>query len=176
MLMYVHACVNVLSGATIKTSPENTTVCRGSNVTISCGHVISRPKPVTWIINGTSFSQEQILFSPLYRQNRQGTPTENSLTVFSINDTTTFQCVVQSTPAAISTCGTVTVNGTYVSTYVHIITYTYTTCGAYVCTYIMSKFFGPQLVVDHNRHQFNSVQIRINMRNCVYSYLNSFLL
>ena len=32
-----------------------------------------------------------------------------SLTVFSINHTTTFQCVVHSTPNVVSTLGTVTV-------------------------------------------------------------------
>ena len=108
----MHTYVDVLSVVTITTPPENTTVCRGSDVIISCGHVIDMQRPVVWIINGTSVSQEQIFFSPfLYRQNRQGTPTENSLTVFSINGTTTFQCVVLSTPNTISTLGTVTVNG-----------------------------------------------------------------
>ena len=66
------------------------TVTRSSNVTISCGHVIAWPEPVTWIINGTSFTPEEIFFSLLYQLNRQGIPTKNSLTVFSINGTTTF--------------------------------------------------------------------------------------
>ena len=71
---------------------------------------------VTWIINGTSFNQDQIFFSPLYRRNRQTTPTENSLTVFSINYTTTFQCVVHSMPiTATSTLGTITVTGMLIS-------------------------------------------------------------
>ena len=91
--------------------PQNITVTRGSNVIISCGHVIARPIPVSWIINGTSFSQEQILFSPLYQQNGQTNPIDNSLTVFSVNYTTTFQCVVQSTPNTTSTLGTLTVIG-----------------------------------------------------------------
>ena len=82
---------------------------------ISCGHMISIVTLVTWIINGTSFSQDQIFFSPLYQSIRQTTPTENSLLVFSINYTTTFQCVVHSTPnATTSTLGTITVNGSYV--------------------------------------------------------------
>ena len=103
--------LDVVSEVTIATPPENATVCRGSDVTISCGYVMVRPILVTWIINGTSFSQLQIFFSPLYQQYRQGTPTENSLIVFSINYTTTFQCVVQSTPNTTSTLGTITVNG-----------------------------------------------------------------
>ena len=91
---------------------QNTTVTQGTNVNISCGHMISRARPVTWIINGTSFSSEQIFLSPFYKQNRQGTPTENSLIVFSINYTTTFQCVVHSIPTTTtSTLGTITVIG-----------------------------------------------------------------
>ena len=52
------------------TPPENVTVCRGSDVTISCGHVTAMAKPVTWIINGTSFNQQEIVNSPLYQQNK----------------------------------------------------------------------------------------------------------
>ena len=98
----------------ITTPPENTTVCRGSDVTISCGHVTAIALLVTWIINGTSFNLQELANSPLYQQNRQAIPTENSLTVFSINGTTTFQCIVLSTPNTISTLGTVTVTGKYV--------------------------------------------------------------
>ena len=106
--MYI--CIVLLEG-TFTTSPENTTVCRGSDVTISCGHVIAIARPVTWIINGTSFDQEEIFFSPLYQQNNQTIPISNSLTVFSINGTTTFQCVVLIDPNTTSTRGTVTVIG-----------------------------------------------------------------
>ena len=81
-------------------------------MTISCGHVTATALPVTWIINGTSFTLEEIHFSPLYQQNSLTTPTANSLTVFSINGTTTFQCIVLSTPTTTSTRGTVTVTGT----------------------------------------------------------------
>ena len=87
-------------------------------MTISCGHMITTTVfPVTWIINGTSFTQEEIHFSPLYQMSGQTTPTANSLTVFSINSTTTFQCIVLSTPNTTSTPGTVTVNGMYVHIY-----------------------------------------------------------
>ena len=110
---------------TITTPPENTTVCRGSNVTISCGHVTAIALPVTWIINGTSFDQQKILNSPLYQLNRQSTPTENSLTVFSINGTTTFQCIVLSTPNTISTIGIVTVTGSHVGVYIRMYVYTH---------------------------------------------------
>ena len=80
-------------------------------MTISCGHVTVITRPVTWIINGTSFDQQEIHNSPLYQQNNNTTPIGNSLTIFSINVTTTFQCVVLTDPNATSTRGTVTVIG-----------------------------------------------------------------
>ena len=100
----------VYSVVTITTPPENTTVCRGIDVTISCGYGRATALPVTWIINGTSFTQEEILNSPLYQLNNPTSPPIVPLTVFSINGTTTFQCIVLSTPnTTISTRGTVTV-------------------------------------------------------------------
>ena len=100
--------------------PENTTVCRYSNVTISCGYLWSSVLPVTWIINGTSFTQQEVADSPLYRLNNPTTPRILSLTVFSITSTTTLQCIVHSITNVTSTSGKVTVtNGMYVCT-VHI--------------------------------------------------------
>ena len=94
---------------TITRPPENTTACRGSNVTISCGYQWPRALPVTWIINETSFTQQEIVDSPSYQLNNAGSPMFVSLTVFSINHTTTFQCLVQFTPNVVSTLGTVIV-------------------------------------------------------------------
>ena len=100
----------VYSVVTITTPPENTTVCRGSDVTISCGYRGAIALPVTWIINVTSFTQKEIVNSPLYKLNNPTSPSTVSLTVFSINGTTTFQCIVLSTPnTTTSTRGTVTV-------------------------------------------------------------------
>ena len=83
-------------------------------MTISCGHVIAPVLPFTWIINGTSFNQEELFFNPLYQLNNTLSPMRNSLTVFYINGTTTFQCIVLSDPITNSTLGTVTViNGMY---------------------------------------------------------------
>ena len=101
--MYVHLVV------TISTPSENTTVCRGDDVTISCGYTSATALPVTWIINGTSFTLEEIMNSPLYQLNNPTSPMRVSLTVFSINGTTTFQCIVLSTPTTTSTHGTVIV-------------------------------------------------------------------
>ena len=109
--MYMY--VTVLPEPTITMPPENATVCRGTDITISCGHVITMPRPVVWIINGTSFTQLQISVSPLYQPNRQATPNETSLIVFSISSTTTFQCVIPLTPNTTSTLGTVIVIGMY---------------------------------------------------------------
>ena len=100
---------------TITTPPESTTVCRGSEVTVSCGYGSVTALPVTWIINGTSFDQQEVVNSPLYQLNNPTSPMRVSLTVFSINGTTTFQCIVLSTANTTnSTLGTVIVtNGTY---------------------------------------------------------------
>ena len=101
---------------TIVVPPENTTVNVGSNVTISCGYSGSTALPVTWIINGTSFTQQEVMDSPLYQLNYPTTPRRVSLTVFSINHTTTFQCIVHSTPNTTSTLGTIYVTtGMYVA-------------------------------------------------------------
>ena len=111
----LYLCVYVLIVVTIIIPPKNTTVSRGSDVIINCGYTSATAIPVTWIINGTSFTQEEIVNSPLYQLNNPTTPITLSLTVFSINGTTTFQCIVLSTPTATSTSVTITVNnGTYV--------------------------------------------------------------
>ena len=104
----------------IFSQPQNTTACRGSNVTISCGYVSGTAFPVTWIINGTSFDEETLENSPLYQLNNPTSPTRYSLTVFSINATTTFQCIVYSTSRITSTLGTVTVIGMYIHTYTYV--------------------------------------------------------
>ena len=101
--MYVYLLVTFI------TPPENTLVCRGRNVTISCGYQWANALPVTWVINGTSFTQQEVVDSPLYQLNDPTAPMFVSLTVFCINYTTTFQCVVHSTSNATSTLGTVTV-------------------------------------------------------------------
>ena len=100
----------------IHTPPENTTACRSSNVTITCGYLGDPGLRVTWIINGTSFNGAALMNSTLYQLNNPTVPLQYSLTVFLINGTTTFQCVVHSNqPNRIvnitSTHGTVTVIG-----------------------------------------------------------------
>ena len=106
--MYVHSVV------IISRPPENTTVCRGSDVTISCGYQWASRLYVTWIINGTSFNQSTLENSPLYQLNNPASPMGISLTIFSINDTTTVQCIVHSTPNTTSTLGIISVASMYV--------------------------------------------------------------
>ena len=112
-----YACTYLL--VMITRPPENITACRGSNVNISCGYQWATVLPVTWIINGTSFTQQEIVDSPLYQLNNPRSPRTLSLTAFSINYTTTFQCIVQSTSNTTSKLGTVTVTtGMYVHMHV----------------------------------------------------------
>ena len=96
--------------------PENIKVYRSSDVTIRCGYGSASAFPVTWIINGTSFTPQEVVDSPLYQLNNPTSPLSVSLTVFSINGTTTFQCVVHSTPSITSASlrATVTLFGTYI--------------------------------------------------------------
>ena len=111
--MYVCICLIIV--VMIIVPPVNRMVHRGDDVNISCGYISATALPVIWIINGIAFTQQEIVNSPLYQLNNPTIPPANSLTVFSINDTTTFQCIILSTP---STRGTVTIIGMYVRTYV----------------------------------------------------------
>ena len=110
--MYVRICVHLV--VTFIAPLENTTVCRGSDVNISCGYKSATAIPIKWWINGTEFTQEDLQNNPLYQLNSPTSPMTYSLTVFSIDGTTTFQCVVLSDPTITSTLGTVIVNGMYV--------------------------------------------------------------
>ena len=86
---------------------------------VRCGYAWSTHLRITWIINGTTFDQSAIQSSPLYQLNNPLDPRRITLTVFSINGTTTFQCIVHSTPSTTSTLGTVTVTtGMYVHMYI----------------------------------------------------------
>ena len=129
-LLCVHSVVN------ISHPPEDITVCRGSDVVVRCGYSGSTALPVTWIINGSSFNQQDIVDSPLYQLNNPTSPMMVSLTVFSINGSTTFQCMVQSTT---STMGTVTVaTGMYVCVCIFVCVYVcmYMYVCMHVCMYV----------------------------------------
>ena len=132
ILMCIITCTPIYYPVvTITQSPENTTVCRGSAVTISCGYQTASALAVTWVINDTSFDQLSITSNlSSYQLNLISNALSKtySLTVFSINGKTTFQCALHSNPIVTSTTGTVTVIGmycTYVCMYVR-----------YVCMYV----------------------------------------
>ena len=99
--------------ATIDDPPMNMIICKDGDVTVNCGYgdFIS---PVTWIINGTSFNQSDIMNNPSYQQNNINRPSKYSLEVFSITGTTSFQCIIHSDPDVNSTEGIVTVIGMWV--------------------------------------------------------------
>ena len=102
----------ILSIVIITRPPQRMiTVCRGNEVTIRCGYCDVTVLPVTWIINGTSLTQDEVLNNSLYRLNHLTTPDRLSLRVFSINGNTTFQCMVPSTPNTTSRLGRVIVAG-----------------------------------------------------------------
>ena len=115
--MYILSCHYNIYGVVVTfKGPESTTVCRGSNVTVRCNYQCPATSSVyvTWIINGVSFNEARLMSSPLYHLNNPTTPVLYSLTAFSINHTTTFQCKVQSPPNAgfiiqLNGIGTVTV-------------------------------------------------------------------
>ena len=102
--MYLYVIVTIIK------PPGNTTVNIGDSATISCGFISATTLPVTWVINGILFDQSAIVNSPLYQLNNPLYIRSVSLTAFSVNVTTTFQCRFRS---AISTLGTVTVLGMY---------------------------------------------------------------
>ena len=74
--------LNLCFAVTVTMPPENTTVKRGSSVTISCGYQSASVLFFTWIINGTSFSPQEIVDSPLYQLNNPTSP--NSLSLFQL--------------------------------------------------------------------------------------------
>ena len=92
MCIYFVYCI-----VTITTPPEDTTVCRGSDVTISCGYNSSTLLDVVWRINKTAqLLQSDIMNTSSYQENNPTTPVNYSLTIFSINGTTEFWCTIAS--------------------------------------------------------------------------------
>ena len=126
----------VLIVVVITRQPENTTVCRGGEVTISCGHNSTAKFDTIWSINGSNF--HSVVNDPLYQHSNQ------TLTIFSIKYATTFRCAVNirlSSPIIlISTTATVTVVGMYKCIYVQ-----------YVDTYIMQAKYGMQPHIQYLR-------------------------
>ena len=127
--MYLHivTSVYIYHIVHIIIQPMDAVVCRGSDMNVSCGYWSANLSYVTWIINGISLDETAIGNNPYYQLNNL-TTIEYSLTVFSIYNITTFQCIVHSiaNTTNISKLGTVTVIGMYVCMYVYM----------YVCMYV----------------------------------------
>ena len=121
-MMHTYACVYILYIVSITTPPENATVCRGSDVTISCGYDSDIPLDSVWLINATFLQPSQIMNLSSYEVNNPTTPVNYSLAVFSINGTTKIRCAVASQSlnitAVVSAIVTVTVTGMYIM-YIH---------------------------------------------------------
>ena len=101
---------------TITTPPEDTTVCRGSDVTISCGYDSDTPLDPLWLINVTThLLHSDIMKMSSYQVNNPTIPVNYSLTIFSINATTTIRCIITSQSlnitAVLSATVTITVDG-----------------------------------------------------------------
>ena len=96
-------CVFVLLVVAITRSPEDTTVCKGSDVIISCGINSTDKFDTVWGFNGSS--PITIVNGQVYQAMNQ------TLTIFSINYTTTVQCAVHIivSPPILLTSGTATV-------------------------------------------------------------------
>ena len=93
----------VFVAVAITRPPGDTTVCRGSNVTISCGHNSTDRFDTVWGFNGSALSK--IVNNRIYRAINQ------TLIIFSINHTTNVQCAVhiRISPRIVLTSGTATV-------------------------------------------------------------------
>jgi len=103
---------------TIISQLEDTTVCRGSNVTINCGYQSDTVLPIRWVENKTTIINTN---KAEYQLNNASIPNATSLTVFYISYTTTFFCKVNQTDGheVASDMATVTVIGMYVCIYVN---------------------------------------------------------
>ena len=88
--MWIYTTIHymcVFVAVVITRPPEDTTACRGSKVTITCGHNSTTSFDTIWSINQLPFGS--LNNNPLYQLSNQ------TLIIFSINDTTTFECAVQ---------------------------------------------------------------------------------
>lgn len=74
--------------------PENMTVCEGNDVTIICRYNSTNSTKVTWKIDNTTYTETEIANNASYQLIVEYSLT--LLTVFSINETTNLQCIIQS--------------------------------------------------------------------------------
>jgi len=114
LFTYTYAFIHFNSIGIIVKPPGNKTVCINGRVTINCGYDSNITLPVIWIINGTLFTQEELMNNSLYQLNNYAAPLNTSLTIASIKNSTTVQCLVQSTSNIASWPGRINVISKYV--------------------------------------------------------------
>ena len=108
-MVYVYTYF-VVTGIITK-PPEDTTVCQGGNVTISCEYNSTISLSISWIINQSRFRLMELMnMSDNYVPN-DSQPDMTSLTVLSLKYTTNFSCVIPLAPEVFSLVGTVLVLG-----------------------------------------------------------------
>ena len=143
MCAYMRICIFIHLGIIIK-PPENKTVCINGSVTINCGYGSNITLPVVWIINGTSFTQEELMNSYMYQLNNHTVPLNVSLTIISIMYSVTVQCLVQSNSSIASSLGTINVTCKYFGcTFMHVHMHAYIMC-THPCvhTYVRMYYTG----------------------------------
>ena len=136
-LIYVHIFIVVV----ITRPPEDTTVCRGSDVIISCGPNSTDSFDTIWGFNGSQATS--VVNNRMYQAINQ------TLTIFSINYTTTVQCVVhiRASLPIILTSGTATV--TVVGMHLCMYLYAHNAGKLYVCRYMHISYIIIILLLYH---------------------------
>ena len=130
--MYVCMCLN--SAGLIVRPPRNITICTGENIIVNCGYKSNASLPVTWIINGTSLTQEEVnssSYNRKYQLNNPTTPLNISLTIYRPKGIIITQCVVHSTSNITSRPGIVTSIGIVI--YISNATYMYVRIYVHIC-------------------------------------------
>ena len=152
--------------ARIITPPENTTVCRDDDVTISCGYQSDVRLPVIWTINGISYNELALESIVGYHLNNKSHPEGYSLTIHSMRYTTTVQCRICS-PPKYSTRGTVNVIGMYILVqlfYTHVHIHLVHTYYRYTVIYVPTS---DCIIITINLQNFTGVNFH---KSAQYSY------
>ena len=111
-VMYVLTCL--FTGLVITNPPQNTTVCAGDDVNITCGYSFNIQLRAVWIIGGVSFSTMDFIQSSQFHSPTVNDVSDTVLTVYSVTEQmneTTFQCEFTLVPPVFSTVGILTVMG-----------------------------------------------------------------
>ena len=111
-LMYVPTCS--FTGLVITNPPQNTTVCAGDNVNVTCGYSFNVQLGAVWIIGGVSFSTMDFAQSSQFHSPTVNNASDTVLTVYSASEQineTTFQCEFTLVPPVFSPVGILTVMG-----------------------------------------------------------------